>query len=144
MLGKGVVPLYRRLIDRIKFGSRVHDHSGLRSECDRLFLLLFICLMLHLVLRALIVMTGMRHGTIDVVERFGRILQQVGVVFEALLSHLALQVQLEANDHVSVFLGEEGPFGFLEELSSMIIQLVLTLEVPAWNLERAERAPLTC
>ena len=68
----------------------------------------------------------------------------MGVVFEALLSHLALQVQLEANDHVSVFLGEEGPFGFLEELSSMIIQLVLALEVPAWNLERAERAPLTC
>ena len=70
MLGKGVVPLDRRLIDWIKFGSRVHDHSGLLSECDRLFLLLFICLMLHLVLRALIVMTGMRHGTIDVVERF--------------------------------------------------------------------------
>ena len=68
----------------------------------------------------------------------------MGVVFEAFLSHLALQVQLEANDHVSVFLGEEGPFGFLEELSSVIIQLILTLEVPAWNLERAERAPLTC
>ena len=68
----------------------------------------------------------------------------MGVIFEALLSHLALQVQLEANDHVSVFLGEEGPFGFLEKLSSVIIQLILTLKVPAWNLERAKRAPLTC
>ena len=77
--------------------------------------------MLRLGLWALIVMTRMRQGAVGVLERLGRIFQEVGVVFEAFLSHLALQVQLEANDHVSVFLGEEGPFGFLEELSSVII-----------------------
>ena len=61
----------------------------------------------------------------------------MGVVFKAFLSYLALQVQLEPNDHVTVFLGEEGPLRFLEELTSVIVQLVLTLKVPAWYLKRA-------